>query len=340
MTKRIFNKYLVIIAIVLIAIVGFLKIHSLYFGRAVGDYNYQNIQKVNKNQKNFSFVVFGDNKNSITTFNNMIKKINQEPIAFAIDDGDMVFDGTMEKYKFFLNQIARFKKPLVTVIGNHEIREEGNGTYYNLFGRFYYSFTIGSSYFIVLDDSNEQRIDPWQMDWLKDELNKSKSYQNRFVFMHVPLYDPRYGSQGKGHSLSDQKNAGEINQLLDQYNVTMVFASHIHAYYEGKWQNTPYIITGGGGAELAGTDPKHYFYHYIKVNVKEKQVTYDVVRLNSPDNEILDRWLHDAWIYIYAFIALHYLDISLGILAIYLIIYFVLVNRHTSLKKLKNQDYK
>lgn len=337
MRKKIYNKYLVALAIMLIAVVGFFKIHSLYFGRPVSDYNYQNIKQINQNQKSFSFVVLGDNKNSITTFNNMIKRINREPIAFAVDDGDLVFDGAMEKYKFFLNQIAKFKKPLVTVIGNHEIRENGNGTYYNLFGRFYYSYTIGNSYFIVLDDSNEQKIDPWQMDWLKGELEKSKSFQHRFIFMHVPLYDPRQGQLGKGHSLSDQANAREINQLFDHYKVTMVFASHIHAYYAGKWRNTPYIITGGGGAELAGTDPKHYFYHYVKVNVKDDQVTYDVVRINSPDNEIVDRWLHDAWIYIYAFIALHYMDISLGILAVYLITYFALVNRHTNLKKFWHQ---
>lgn len=162
MKQKFFHKYLVSISILLLLLVGTLKIHSLFFVKEVSDWDFQSLQKLNITQKDFSFAVFGDNKNSIGTFNNMINKINNEDLMFAVDNGGLVYDGEKEKYRFFIDQISRFKKPLLTVIGNHEIKENGNGIYYNYFGRPYYSFTVGNSYFMVLDDSNEKSIDKWQ----------------------------------------------------------------------------------------------------------------------------------------------------------------------------------
>ena len=85
--------------------------------------------------------------------------------------------------------------------------------------------------------------------------------------MHVPLYDTRTSGFGLKHALASPRNAGELNAMFDKYHVTMLFASHIHEYDRGVWGKTPYIITGGGGGELAGTNPQHYFFHYIRVSV-------------------------------------------------------------------------
>jgi len=274
---------------------------------------------------NFSFAVFGDNKNSARTFENLISKLNDDNILFAIDDGDLVYDGENEKFRFFLNQVKDLNKPLLTVFGNHEAREKGRAEYYDLFGLFYYSFNVGNNYFIILDDSNEKDLNDEQLAWLKNELKISQSYKNRFVFMHVPLYDPRKGEYKKGHSLDDLSFAKDLNNLFDENNVTLLFVSHIHGYYNGTWGRTPYIITGGGGAELAGSDSKHYFYHYIRVNIDNNSMKYDVIKLKSPDFELFDRWTHDAWIYIYAFLSIHFIDTLLVLALIYLITYNLFV---------------
>jgi len=97
------------------------------------------------------------------------------------------------------------------------------------------------------------------MEWLKDELRKSQAYRYRFIFMHVPLYDPRKGEHKMGYSLRDLESANRLNRLFDESNITMLFVWHIHGYYRGIWGKTPYIITGGAGSELAGSDPRHYF---------------------------------------------------------------------------------
>jgi len=335
MKTKIFNKYAVIFFVLVLLFSGGIKIHSVLTEPKISDWNYHQLQKIDKSKNNFSFAVFGDNKNSAKTFENLITKLDNDNILFAIDDGDLVYDGENEKFRFFLNQIKDLDKPLLTVFGNHEAKEKGRAAYYNLFGPFYYSFQVGNNYFIILDDSNEKNLDDEQFAWLKNELKISQSYQNRFVFMHVPFYDPRKGNYKEGHSLEDLNFVKKLNNLFDENNVTMLFVSHIHGYYNGTWGKTPYIITGGGGAELAGSDPKHYFYHYIKVNIDNNSVNYDVVKLKSPDFELFDRWLHDAWIYIYAFFAIHFIDTLLILALVYLSIYIIFIKWKWILKRIK-----
>ncbi len=318
--RRIYGrKYLFTAVVVLVAVLS-IKIYSLVTFPHISDWNYNQLKKIDHQKGAFSFAVFGDNKNSITTFNNLVRLLNSDDILFSVDIGDLVQDGEKEKFRFFINQIRKSERPFLTAIGNHEIREDGRVAYYNLFGRFYYSFTVGDAYFIILDDAGEYNLDPWQVQWLKEQLEEALKYKYRFIFMHVPLFDPRKEGIMSGHALKDKEFALGLNSLFEQYGVTMVFASHIHAYYRGFWGKTPYIITGGGGAELVGTDPSHDFYHYIKVNIDDRGVNYEVKKVGSPDFVIMDRLAHDAWIYIYSFIVLHYLDVILVVLTIYFLL--------------------
>ncbi len=328
MKEKLFQKRIVTITFIIAIITIGLKIYAVITFPSVQMWNWQMLKKIDRTKKEFTFIVLGDNKNSITTFNRIIRAINREKdILFVIDDGDLVFDGEKEKFRFFIHQIKRLRVPILTVIGNHELREEGRANYYDLFSPFYYSFNIGASYFIILDDANEKDIDPWQMEWLKKELEKSKKFKNLFIFMHVPLYDPRKGNYKKGHSLSNTEFAKRLNHLFDEYDVTMLFTSHIHGYFKGVWGETPYIITGGAGAELFGTDPKHYFYHYIKVRVKNNSVTYNVVKFKSPKFKIINRLFYMIWIYIYAFFSIHFLDIIIVLAFFYLGWYIVFIQK-------------
>jgi len=323
--KKHFHRYIGYFAIVILVFATIIKLHSIFTFPDISDWNFHQLQKINKDQTDFSFDVFGDNKNSVKTFNNLIKKINTDNAAFAIDIGDLVYNGEKEKFRFFIDQISSFKKPLLTVLGNHEIKEEGRANYYVLFGRFYYSFAVGNSYFIILDNANKKNIDAWQLDWLKKKFKKSRKYKNRFVFMHVPLFDPRKGEYKKGHSIKKIKTAKKLNKLFDENNVTMLFVSHIHGYYRGVWGKTPYIITGGGGAELAGSNPEHYFYHYIKVKVDNSNVKYEIVKLKTPDSGRVVKLIRDIWMYFYMFIRLHFIDILLSFSIIYLILYLMFI---------------
>ncbi len=316
------KKKLFIAGLVLIAGFSLIKSYHLFFREFENNEVFNGLSRVASEAAGdtFTFAVMGDNKNSISTFKKIIDSINtRKAIQFTMNTGDMVFDGNPIKYDFFLKQLKLFKNPMLPVPGNHDVADGGTERYINIFGPLYYSFTHGSSYFIVLNDSNEEDIDLWQLRWFKNELEKSKNYKHTFVFMHVPVYDPRKSIEDQpGHSLKDLDSARKVLDLMKQYPIDMVFAGHIHGYFKGNWEGVPYTITGGGGAEMLYADPAHYFYHYIKVVVTDSKVSYIIKKMDSPDFNVTDRIGAFLWIYFYSFVVINYwvllLLTALGIL--------------------------
>ncbi len=270
-----------------------------------GDYNQKQIDRINAlpSSNNFSFIVMGDNKNGFKVFGKILKDVDKSHCIFAIDDGDLVYDSAKEKYRIFYNTIKKEKTPFLVAIGNHEIEDGGPGNYFDIFGKLYYSFSYGNSLFIVLNDSNEKRIDNAQMKWLEEQLQRN--YRHRFVFMHVPPFDPRRDSIHAAHSLSDKNNATEFMNLMERYKPDIVFCSHIHGYWDETINGVNYIITAGAGAPLWGTNPSHYFHHYIKVSVNGDNVKKKVVKIHSVDYNWIDRLSYNAWIDINAFWVTH-----------------------------------
>lgn len=158
------------------------------------------------------------------------------------------------------------------IIKEHPTRE--------IFGPTYYSFHVGQGYFIVLDAVTETGFDKAERQWLVKELQRSQASTARFVFMHVPPFDPR---GGKFHKCLPEKEQKDLLGLFRRYKVTHLFASHIHGYFSGVWEGVPYMITGGAGASLQGSDPKHFFHHYVKVHLRNGEANVMVRRINAED---------------------------------------------------------
>lgn len=346
MNDLLFKRFLAVAMLVILLIASVMMSYSEDFVPEEKDWNYRQLQEIDSTQENFSFAVFGDNKNSIKIFENLIESVNEKNVTFAIACGDMVFSGKEAQYKFFIDQVKNFDIPLLTVAGIHDVEAGGREFYYEYFGAFYYPFTIGNSYFIIMDDANGKNIDSMQMVWLKDELRKSQDFEKRFVFMHVPLFDPREGREGMdgregregslevGHSLSNLSFANDLNDLFDENNVTMLFCSHIHGYFRGTWGKTPYIITGGAGAKLSGSDEEHYFNHYIRVNVSQDGVEYEVMKLDGLDHVLLGRGAYHVWIDMYAFFTIYFWESLMGMSMLYLGFYVLSLKFELVMKKI------
>ena len=278
------NRHKILLGIIAFLIIWIVAWNILPVGS--GNWNEKQIQRINSVQSsnNFCFAVMGDNKNGFSTFNKIIKDINNKKPLFAIDIGDLVFDGEKEKYRIFYNEIKKSEVPFLVALGNHDIREGGRANYFDIFGNFYYSFSYNNTLFIVLDDANEKNIDTQQMQFLEGELKRD--FEHKLVFLHVPPFDPReyvldvlkiHEDIKPEHSLSDQQNAEQFMNLMNQYGVDAVFTSHIHGYFNETRGNVPYIITGGAGGEMLFSDPNHYFYHYVDVCVSDNNVNYTIV---------------------------------------------------------------
>jgi len=249
------------------------------------DLNYYSLEAVKARYQGgeLDFVFLSDPKNS-PVFSCLVQKINNDKsLQFVIIGGDLVLYPSSDTFRSFLNQRRDLQIPSLALPGNHDVAFDNMDMYYKIFGRMFYSFALGNSKFILLDNSNETNLGDEQEAWLKQELEDGLHYKYRFVFMHVPLWDPRDkpGVMVRyAHSLKDPDTARRLEELFVKYKVTMLFASHIHAYYDETVRGIHTIISGGAGAELVGTEPAHTFYHYIKVKVTNQDVKAAVVKID------------------------------------------------------------
>ncbi len=229
-----------------------------------------------------TFAVMGDNMGTPAIFHRLLGEVQADPdIAFAIHVGDMVKEGRLEDYHSFFQEVREnLQKPLLAVLGNHELVDpDGHKLYQDIFGPDYYTFQIKDHSFIMMDVAENTGPDEAQLRWLEQELQKAQSCLTRLVFFHIPLTDPRGASF---HHCLIEEAGKRLAVLFKKYKVTHIFAGHVHSYYNGDWSGVPYTISGGAGGPLYGTDPEHFFYHYLKVSLLGDKVQIQVQRLASP----------------------------------------------------------
>lgn len=232
-----------------------------------------------------SFAVLGDNRSNPAVFGRVLRQLNLDPsLAFAMVVGDMVDQGTLAQFHDFFKQIrSAVRLPFLTVVGNHDLGQNQDLTLYRkIFGPDYYAFQLGDHYFIVLNNNLHTGMGEAQMAWLEGELRKSQAYKTRLVFLHIPLFDPRGGD--KHHCLPEAAGR-QLAAMFRQYRVSHIFAGHIHSYFSGAWEGVPYTITGGAGAPLYGTDPEHFFHHFLKVTLQAGEVHVEVQRIKAEGDQ-------------------------------------------------------
>jgi 3',5'-cyclic AMP phosphodiesterase CpdA len=225
---------------------------------------------------NLTFAVLGDDRGNLPVFEALLKQMARDPgLEFAVHLGDMVPRGELKNYQDFFHSLRSYLKlPLLAVIGNHELSQDPDGRLYReIFGPRDFAFQLGGSYFIMVDDAGPAGLGEKQLHWLEAELKKSQTCRIRLVFLHVPLFDPRGGDQP--HALPPETGR-RLASLFREYRVAHIFAGHIHGYFDGQWDGVPYTISAGAGAPLYGTDPAHFFFHYLLVTVKGTKVQVQV----------------------------------------------------------------
>ena len=204
-------------------------------------------------------------------------------MLFAFNLGDLVNYATPQEYEStFFRHVRGLDLPFLTCASNHDhFKSKNAANYTRLFGApHYYSFSVGSSLFIVLDNGLDASLTETQFSWLEETLNTRSAAKRRFLMMHRPLRDPR--PNRKPHDMSARpQDVERLISLFGRYGVTMVFTGHIHSFYTGKWGKTPYIITGGGGGGLYDKGTPASFHHYVRVDVlPDGEVSHKIMKLN------------------------------------------------------------
>ncbi len=241
------------------------------------------------------FAVYADNRERNyfslgKPFNAVLNEIAaRQDLAFIMHDGDAITHGhKLEFYRIFQAWRSHPQAaPMLMTVGNHELRKGRDANYISMFGPTHYAFRVGRHAFISMNTASQAAFNDDEVAWLRDQLAAAQDAETRVVFMHIPLGDV---SKTQISILADPRIHGDtrvrtVIDLFKQYKVTLAIASHFHGWYEGDWDGTPFVVTGGAGVTLeqdpddrTRPDPVHSFYHYLIVDLHDGKASVEVVR--------------------------------------------------------------
>jgi hypothetical protein len=132
----------------------------------------------------------------------------------------------------------------IGIRGNHE----GAATFWKQYwpepfqsGGLYWSFDYGPAHFVMLDAYTSFGAGSAQYNWLKADLAASTKTW-KFVTIHEPGW-----SAGGGHA-NNTTFQNDLQPLMQQYGVAVVFAGHNHYYARAMVNGIVELTVGGGGA--------------------------------------------------------------------------------------------
>ena len=269
-------------------------------GAELSDNNSYNVDKLNSNEgEYFSFIVFGDNHagllfNDSSTLKevwhmNREDRFKKAPIDFVLSTGDISLDGKESHFKAWKKIQKLIKYPVVAAVGNHDTP--------SLFEKYQgvreFSFVNRNSYFIVLDNAEGQLTDS-QFNWLRDELEGAKDYDNIFIALHKPPFDPY---QEEWYNMDNQPWAYRFRKLCAEYKVNLVFSGHKHMFKSETFDGVENIVTGGGGMLIEIPEDNGGYLHYTRVMVNNDYVTYEVRKVSPPFWEYICYYLPKEMVY-------------------------------------------
>jgi predicted phosphodiesterase len=202
---------------------------------------------LDKTKPQISFKIVNDIHGKNDNLQAMLKDVNKENTDLVIFNGDMIssvqesqaiFTGFMDKaVQLFASEV-----PVFYARGNHESRGKDRTFFYDYFptnnGKFYYTFSHGPVFFLVLDGGEDKPdsdieysglslFDQYrteQSEWIREVINQPdfKSAKFRVVIMHIPPTGSTW------HGTNDI--AEKFLPLLNDANIDIMFSGHTHNY--------------------------------------------------------------------------------------------------------------
>ncbi len=256
--------------------------------------NDDTIKKLKSNREPyFSFIVISDTSSGFfpmeSTTLKLISRMNREdrfkktPIDFVINVGDVTFRGREKQYQNYVKLREEIKYPVINVIGNHDDDvdngPEGTALFEKYCGKKDFSFSDRNSYFIALDNIDGD-VTPEQFEWFENELKKGSAFDNIFVFLHKPPFNPY---QQSWYRIETCQWSYFFMKMCERYKVTAVFSGHEYINRSVEFGGVTYVVSGGGGALLFEAPTwENASNHYIVVKINGSYVDMEVRKVFPP----------------------------------------------------------
>ncbi|MFA6128672.1 MAG: metallophosphoesterase [Bacteroidales bacterium] len=230
-------------------------------------------------QPDFTFAFLTDihitpDRSAPQGFQQAIDTVNKMNPAFVITGGDLVMDALGQTrsradslYQLYSGLMKGFKMPVHNTPGNHELfafynknidtldADYGEGMFRRYLGNPWQSFDYKGWHFILLKSIEQTptrgyygRINPVQVEWLKQDLAKVNDTTPVVVSVHIPFITAYNQWQEGGQQLNGAgsviTNGKEVLDLLRKKNLKLVLQGHQH-YYEDLYMDGVHFITGG-----------------------------------------------------------------------------------------------
>jgi 3',5'-cyclic AMP phosphodiesterase CpdA len=271
------------------------------------------VVKNTDSQNGFSFVYATDvhimpERNATQGFLQAIDTINKLAPDFVLTGGDNIMDALGQTYSrsdslynLWQKTVTNLKMPVYHTIGNHEVfglyeksgidpshEEYGKKLYENRLAKRYYSFDHKNWHFIVLDGIGftEDRqyygyIDSVQIEWLKQDLEKTGKETPVIVSTHIPLLSvgaqvqigPNEGL-GRGSVVT---NADVVRKILEQYNVKLVLQGHLHILEEIMYNDICYVTAGAVSSNWWNGPRNGMEEGFVKVDISGNDFKWEYV---------------------------------------------------------------
>lgn len=244
-----------------------------------------------KEQSHFKFIHASDthldslNLPRMARFRQMADSIGAD---FIVISGDLIRDALRQTeatasayYKLYVQEISKFKIPVYSAVGNHEIfgieRDKslvstehplyGKKMYRHFLGPNYYSFNYGGIHFISIDDVDYQNlyyfggVDSLQLKWLEKDLKPVPKTTPIITFNHIPFMSPGFSFQDFENDLfygpqllkhGDKmyhrhiaRNLEDVLKYIGERPFPLALSGHYHSAQEGYMigTDTKYVQT-------------------------------------------------------------------------------------------------
>lgn len=186
----------------------------------------------------FRIALIGDSHTYCDDFQKQITALNEmDSIDFVVHNGDITLSGIYREFVWYEDITNDLRKPLITLIGNHDFLSNGEYIYREMFGPFNFTLDYNNCRLVFFDDTIwEKNVEDPDFGWLNEALDVGEGITHVFVFAHIPPWSKQF-SVGN-HYL--------YNTIIEEQDVSLSVHGHTHSYFYGKRDDSevPFLVTG------------------------------------------------------------------------------------------------